>query len=438
MLDEHLFDGMADQNFDRLVIGFSGGVDSQVLLHLACARFGPDMVHLLHVNHGLQAASDAWQDHCEAVARQHGVSFSAVRVVVKRSGSVEENARDARYQAFAEFLQQGDILLLAQHADDQVETLLLSLFRGSGGPLPGGMPRTRKVGPAVLYRPLLAVTRRQIEAYAGAHGLLWVEDSSNLNLDFNRNYLRHKVLPDIEVRWPAFRETLLATLDRARDLQALLDAVAEGDLAAAQDSDGLRIDQIRALGGQRRNNLLRYLLTRLGLPLPRDRQLDVELDRLLAAGPDTSPQLHWQGIYLRRFAGKLYLTGGVPQVLQETEATLNPGLSLSLPDGSLLVESGQDAGLGQRAQAYLLRGRLGGEKIRPRLTGPNRRLASVLQETGVPPWLRDSLPLVFDGDNLVAVPALPAFGVPMLVADSHRAPRGLQISVSWKNQPYSD
>ncbi len=438
MLDDSIFDGMVDHEFDRLVVGYSGGVDSLVLLHLACTRFGAGRVHAFHVNHGLQSAGDAWQAHCEQTAGLLGIGFSAVRVEVRRTGSLEENARDARYAAFGDFLQQGDLLLLAQHADDQVETLLLSLFRGSGGPLPGGMPRARKVGSAFLYRPLLAVTRQQIEAYAVSRGLKWVLDDSNLNLDFNRNYLRHSVLPVIEARWPDVRETLLATLDRARDLQALVDSVAASDLMVVQDTGGFLIDQLQALPAGRRKNLLRYQLTKLGLPGPRDVLLDSELERFLSAGPDATPQLHWQGVYLRRYAGKLYLTGEVPPCVEEFRTTLDPGTWLAPGTGELVAEAGQAPGLGQSAHEYLVRTRRGGEKIRPRLAGRNRSLGNVFQETGVPPWLRDNIPLVFDQDLLVAVPALPAFGVPMLVAESHQADPGIKISFSLKNQPYSN
>jgi tRNA(Ile)-lysidine synthase len=418
----------------RLVVGLSGGMDSVSLLH-AVVAVSSLPVHAIHVNHGLHVESDRWQAHCEALCRALGVGITTVHVRVSRQGSIEENARDARYQAFAERLSGGDLLLLAHHADDQVETVLLGLLRGSGKPGVTGMPTERSLGKARLYRPLLGRSREDIGAYARLHQLHWVNDDSNQATHFNRNYLRHEVLPVIRARWPDAGERLLDAVQRDLEVSGLIDAMATTDQAGLRGPrGGLLAHGLAGLDASRRRNVLRYLIRSLGLPLPPAAILGASLDAFLAAAEDAAPLLSWQETCIRRFRGEVFLTAKLPDV--DSSAVLMPTEALSF--GSLSADVVKGRGMAMSfVQDVRVRFRRGGEGMRMRNL---RSLKNLFQETGVPPWLREHIPLLYRGDELIAVAGLPDWDVPMLVCGSaitSPGSPGVEFLFRMPNQPYS-
>jgi tRNA(Ile)-lysidine synthase len=424
----------------RLLVAYSGGLDSTLLLHEAVQHARADSLELLavHVHHGLSRHADAWAAHAAAHCARLGVPLQVVHVTVRRDvPSLEQAAREARHAALAGLLRPGDGLLLAHHADDQAETLLLRLLRGSGLAGLGAMRPWRPVaGPAdaLLLRPLLALSRADIEARARAAGLDWIEDDSNLDTTFDRNYLRGEVMPLLQARWPGAAAVLARDAALLGEAAAVLDTFLDDELAGLCDARGaLDAAGLLAREPARRALLLRRWLLRCGAPVPAAARLE-DLLALAAARPDAEGHLDWAGWELHRFRGRLQafarlpalsplavdwdLTGRLPlgegggELVAEPWQPDRPGLALGLPAGTAVR-------VGRRS---------GGERFRPAGDDHTRELKKWLQARGVPPWWRQRLPLLFTpGGELLAVADLaaaqPAAGPPqVLLRWEHRLP----------------
>lgn len=404
-------------------IAFSGGLDSTVLLHLLANLAKTESLPALsaiHVHHGLQAAADAWPAHCQAVCDELAVSLQVVRVQVQPGASVERAARDARYAAFSAATQANDVLLTGQHRDDQAETLLFRLLRGAGVRGLSGMPATRALGQGSLVRPLLDVIRAELEAYARDHGLRWVEDPSNQDRQFSRNYLRHQVLPLLSGRWPQAHANMARSAAHLREAQGLLDELAQIDLATAKlpaefEWAGLPSLEFAAVAGlsdaRQRNALSHWLepLTRLPDTDHWSGWVDVR-----DAGNDASPIWRLADGELHRSAGRLWWLSGqwlrTPVVSGDWH---EPSLALRLPDNGRVMFSGQTP-----AGPLHIRYRQGGEVME--LAGRGHRdLKRLLNERAVPGFVRGRLPLLFRGEELLAVANLPGL-------DGH-APEGWRL-----------
>jgi tRNA(Ile)-lysidine synthase len=398
----------------QVAIGLSGGLDSVVLLDLLAAvapRAGLTL-SALHVHHGLSPNADAWAASCAALAAQRGVPLQVHRVHVRRDDprGVEAAARAERHRRYA--AAEVDAVALAHHADDQAETVLLQLLRGAGAAGIAAMPACRRLtATAVLIRPLLGITREELLACARARGLSWVEDESNEDLRFNRNYLRHAVLPPIAARFPGYRETLARAAVNAADQAALARRLGDIDLARCAGVDGLDLAAVATLDEPSQANTLRLWLQRAGVAAaPSRAQLLEMLGQALEARPDANPSFVLGRHRLRRHRGHLQL------VIARDEATAPWRLpwkgepSLDLPDGRVLrfqatPGAGVRADLPLRGEAVIAC-RRGGERLRLRSGGPRRTLKNLFQETGVPPWERARLPLLFVDGELVHVPGV--------------------------------
>lgn len=389
----------------RLCVGYSGGLDSSVLLHMLAglrAEFG---YHLsaVHVHHGLSEEADAWATHCRAACAALEVPLHSERVRVERAGQgLEAAAREARYRVFAGLAT--DSLALAHQRDDQAETVLLQLLRGAGPKGLAAMPAERALGAIKLLRPLLDVTRGEIDAYARAHGLSWVDDVSNADAALRRNAVRHQLLPRIETLFPDAGQTLARTAGQFAEAADLLDALAELDGAACRD--GLEVARLRALDAARGRNLLRRYLELHGVPIRRER-LREALTQMLGAGEDAEPAIDFGAVTLRRFQGRLALVGKTPPPVAREwvwrgEAELDLGAAGRLAFRATL---GQGVRLPARATVRL---RAGGEKLRPDALRPARTLKNLLREAAVPPWLRARLPLIYVDDRLAWVAGIGA------------------------------
>ncbi|MFJ4394233.1 tRNA lysidine(34) synthetase TilS [Pseudomonas sp. NPDC089396] len=394
-------------------IAFSGGLDSTVLLHLladyARSHATPPL-HAIHVHHGLQAAADTWPDHCKAVCERLGIELTVIRVQVASGASLEQAARDARYAAFKRILGPGEVLFTGQHREDQAETLLFRLLRGAGLRGLSAMPEQRPLGQGKLVRPLLTTSRKQLHAYAQAHGLIWIEDPSNSDTTFARNFLRGEVFPLLQQRWPQASQNLARCAEHLGEAQGLLDELAEGDLAVAGEGapdnwpglDSLDLAPLVALSPARQRNALQYWLA------PRTRLPDTRhwagWADLRDAAVDARPVWQLTDGHLVRSHGRIWWLSG--DWLQPVTGALcwgQPETPLSLPGNGRVQLQGYAHG--DLHIAY----RQGGEWLD--VPGRGRRdLKRLLNELQVPHFVRPRLPLLYCGERLLAVANLPALG----------------------------
>ncbi len=397
-----------------LCVAFSGGADSTALL--AALAHGPRRAALraVHIDHGLNPAARRWARHCRLIAARLRVPLTVRRVAVpkRRGASREALAREARYAALAAELRDGEALLTAHQEDDQLETLLLQLLRGAGVAGLAGMPACAPFAGSWLVRPLLGTSGAALRAYLAAQGLPWVEDDSNRDESFDRNYLRTRVLPLIRARWPAAAATASRAAAHLAEAQGLLDALGSADAARAQVGAALSARTLRALAPARRHNALRYWIARAGVPVPSARQLAEIAGPLLAARADTHPQVRC-GTYLVQREAQLLWLRPAPAAARARRPPAAPlrwswqrQPQLQLPHGGRLVLRADPRGpldLGTLPAVLTLRARSGGERLRLRPGGPSRTLKGLLQEARVALQERGSLPLIFRGEQLVAV-----------------------------------
>jgi tRNA(Ile)-lysidine synthase len=411
---EHLVRALAPFSaVERIWIAFSGGLDSACLLSAAAAVANrlPGPLSAVHLDHGLHPDSTRWAEHCQRVCGALGIPLVARRLAIcpAPGASREAVAREARYAALAALLGPGELLLTAQHQDDQAETLLLALLRGSGPQGLAAMPLVSDLGPGRLMRPLLGVPRAALEAYARVQGLTWVEDPSNASLSFDRNYLRHRVLPVLRERWPAVSATLARSAGHCAEAASLIEDRAAERLAGLGGTrpGTLSIPALADLEPALSRAVLRLWLRRQGMTTPDSTHLVRILTEVLPAREDANPLVAWPGCEIRRYRGDLYALRPLPR--PPTDQVLvweGEVLALPLPLGILTrvwPQSGSRQVHGGSLKRHLVRFALQGQCCRPRGSGHRRSLKKLFQEAGVPPWLRPFVPLVFDGDRLVAV-----------------------------------
>lgn len=393
-------------------VAFSGGLDSTVLLTALVRlrqqhRLPP--LSAVHVHHGLQAVADSWPAHCAKICDGLGVPLEVVPVQVAAGASIERAARVARYKAFAERLGEGEVLLMAQHQDDQAETLLFRMLRGAGVRGLGAMPISRALGQGKLVRPLLTIDRADLESYARAQELEWIEDPSNASLVHSRNYLRHQVMPVLKQRWPRAPSSMARTAAHLAEAQSLLDELAEMDLLAARAPDdwpwlplrSLDLSVLRSLSSARQRNALRHWLADFTL-LP-DTDHWAGWEALRDAAVDATPRWRLEGGELHRAGRRLWwlygpwleaVAGAFPLERRVTTLALAGNGAVSLE--------------GAVQGAFEIRYRHGGESMA--LPGRGRRdLKRLLNEAQVPGFVRSRLPLLYLDGELVAIANLRQF-----------------------------
>ncbi len=371
---------------------FSGGLDSTVLLHRLLQSGLP--VKALHVNHHLQTAANRWVDHCKEACAHLGVPIYVLDVKIDPNDAEgpEGAARAARYDAFRTLMKAGDCLVTAHHLDDQAETVLLRLLRGSGV---AGLAAMRTLSPfarGTLWRPLLRQSRASLREYAERNKLSWIEDPHNLDPRYARSFLRNEVFPRFTQRWPQAIELLARTAEHCADAVELLDQVAGADLKmAGAGAPSLSVQRLLALPRSRRNNLLRFWAAQAGFETPPFDAL-ARLEReVLRARPDAAPLLAWGDTELRRFRDALYLMRRLPPPPQGLTLEWDGRADLRLPPGCgvLAVLKPATAELPLR----IVFGR-GGERLKPAGSRYTRTLRNLFQEEAIPPWIRERIPLV--------------------------------------------
>jgi tRNA(Ile)-lysidine synthase len=421
----------------RLIIAYSGGVDSQVLLHLLASLKNsetefPDLL-AVHINHGLQSEADDWQTFCQQQCDDLGIAFIAEKISIKNTTNLEASARKLRYNAFAQLVEEGDAVVLAHHGNDQAETLLYRLFRGAGVKGMAAMKPVVFRQNMQLFRPLLEFSKEDIFNYAKQHQLAWVEDGSNQNTEFDRNFIRQQLMPVINKRWPKALERITLTASYCAEADELLNDLARLDLAnciatgvSCVDRNNaqprcLNLAALELLTEARQKNLLRYWLLGEAVSI-NEQQLKELMETVIEAKGDAEPELCLQtlneqdeqqeSVCIRRFKKQLYLLSSSESAFCFTDVVRwhsnKPCEIKGLGRFVLLTNRSKPQNENQSEQQHKaltleLRPRVGGERIRLIGSVQSKSLKNWYQEQGIPPWQRQQLPLIYHDNELIAV-----------------------------------
>ncbi len=388
-------------------VGYSGGLDSHVLLHL-CAELRkqyPLRLKAVHVHHGLSIHAMDWAMHCEKVCADLQIEFIQKSIDAKAltGDSPEEVARERRYDVFANLLASQDVLLTAHQQDDQAETLLVQLFRGAGPKGLAAMPALKTFAAGFHARPLLSASRAELTHYAEEQHLTWINDESNEDKNFTRNFLRHAILPVLKQRWPTVTKTLARVANNCAEAEALANNAIQQDLEVCRGIHRatLSIKKLMTLDAVRQRHLLRAWFIEQAFPVPSSVKLHQIQQDFLQSDADKLPVMYWDDVELRRYRHTLYIM----KKLMHHDATQVFSWDLSQPlviphVGTLHATLMENAGLFPH---LTVRFRQGGERCYFPKRGCHRLLKHLMQEWGIPPWERDRVPLLFVEDRLIAV-----------------------------------
>ncbi len=393
-------------------VGYSGGLDSHVLLHLlsrirACF---PIPLRAVYIHHGLNPQATAWAAHAASVCEGLQVDFisHAVNAAPVLGDSPEEAARIARYRALKQLVVPNDVLLTAHHQNDQAETLLLQLVRGAGPKGLSAMPSIKRFGQGYHGRPLLPFNRDTVQEYAIQHGLHWIEDESNRNTGFHRNFLRHEVIPLLETRWPSVRQTLARAAGHCAEAQSFIENWAEKHLCKVQDetTNTLSVEQLLLLDAVQQCHVLRRWFSLQHIPLPSAAKMRQILHAILHAKQDRVPCVAWAAVELRRYRGKLFMMkkAADPNPTEEWSWVLSE--PLEMVHGTLRASLDRHAGLlrADKLQKVTVTFRQGGERCHLPGRQCHHALKKLLSVWGVPPWQRNRLPLLYVNNQLAVIP----------------------------------
>jgi len=421
------------QGVHRWVVGFSGGVDSTALLHWLSHLSDRLPILALHVNHQLDPDAHYWAEAAANFSASLGIDYRMVSVDVASGGSVEAAARAARYAAFEAVLGPGDLLILGHHADDQVETVVMNMLRGSERPGLQGMPSDRVVGQASLVRPFLKVERARLIAYAESHGLEWIEDPSNARVQHDRNFLRHDVLPTLDQRFLGWRRRIKTALARDESFGQAVDEAVSRDLEVCLDGLGLRVDRLIKHSHARQRMILRRFLGERCPQQPSGRAIDEFLDQLQSKKARGRAELLVGDWTLDSDRGWIFLVSQKDAPLWLPEQW--QGERFRRSGRLLLCQHSVRGGLQKPISQYRMSAMHLGLKIQ---RGHHQDVRELLRAAGIPRWLRERLPVVMEGESVVMVPAvLPWLEYP-LVADigaSSPSDAGWGLSLMMTSQP---
>ena len=416
----------------ELCIAFSGGVDSVAMLHAAVklAQGEPRLaLRAIHVDHGLQAASVEWARLCASTCDRMGVRLDVLRpaLVLRKGDSIEAQARRVRYAALAEAMAPGEFLLTAHHADDQLETVLLQLFRGAGVRGLSGMPRSAPLGEGFHLRPLLDAERADLVAYVRAAGLDWIDDPMNAQTRYDRSWLRHHVLPSIRQRWPSVAHTVGRSARHMAHAERLNTGLAELDAAPLIDDGRLEIAGLRSLPRERQVNVLRWWLAGEGLGVPSAARLESILCDVVPARDDAQPVVTWPNGEVRRYRGRLHAMQPLgPPPAGDWLRHIRIGETVDLPCGlgRLSVVPSSSPGIlidEPDVLAVTFRSRTAAY--------PRDEVAETCRRAAVLPWMRGRLPLISHGGLLLAVGSIATNSRPA------RTEAGYGLTVRWEDGP---
>jgi len=421
------------QGVHRWVVGFSGGVDSTALLHWLSHLSDRLPILALHVNHQLDPDAHYWAEAAANFSASLGIDYRMVSVDVASGGSVEAAARAARYAAFEAVLGPGDLLILGHHADDQVETVVMNMLRGSERPGLQGMPSDRVVGQASLVRPFLKVERARLIAYAESHGLEWIEDPSNARVQHDRNFLRHDVLPTLDQRFLGWRRRIKTALARDESFGQAVDEAVSRDLEVCLDGLGLRVDRLIKHSHARQRMILRRFLGERCPQQPSGRAIDEFLDQLQSKKARGRAELLVGDWTLDSDRGWIFLVSQKDAPLWLPEQW--QGERFRRSGRLLLCQHSVRGGLQKPISQYRMSAMHLGLKIQ---RGHHQDVRELLRAAGIPRWLRERLPVVMEGESVVMVPAvLPWLEYPLVgdIGASSPSDAGWGLSLMMTSQP---
>lgn len=398
-------------SYEQIFIAYSGGMDSSVLLHSIANVANKNVkskIIAVHVNHKISDDADIWVEHCRSFCDKLGV-----RIIVRefpgclnfQGKSMEAVLRQRRYEIFSELLTiKNSVIVTAHHADDQVETLLLQLFRGGGIRGLMAMPEKTEFSKGYLVRPLLNLRREELLDYAQLHDLSWVEDNSNYDDRFNRNYLRNHLIPLVKKRWPGLVKTVTRTCRHLADTNKVLEGLAERNLARIKiSSEIIDIEKLINLNFEDQKEVIRFWLRSLSFSMPSELKMRAIINTVIHSSYDANPILGWPGVEIRRFGWRLYAMK--PLKFHDNSVVLSflNGRAV-LPDSFEVLNIDFD----ERKAIYNLSDfrvafRKGGEQLSLEGRKGRRSLKKLMQEWFIPPWLRDRIPLIYCDNEIVAV-----------------------------------
>ena len=412
-------------------IAYSGGLDSHVLLHiLACIKdeIKPRLV-AVHVNHGINQDAESWEKHCRTICENYAIELLTFTVDLshKNGKGTEAYAREKRYEVFNDLIKNHDLLLTAHHVNDQIETMLLQLLRGSGPDGLVGMPQSREFSKGFLVRPLLDTSREEIHDYALKQSLNWVEDESNKSNKYDRNFLRNTIIPELLSHWPGALKTMRRAIEHQADARNLINEISIIDLSTVCDDEFTKISlaEFESLSFIRRKNVLRAWIKKNNLETPNTNTIEKINEEVIHAGADKNPCVKWTGAEVRRYRGYLYVMQSLPAHDVKMATNWNFKGTLKLSSGNLKAVSSKGIGIKKdmiSSDSVEVKYRQGGEHIKPSGRSHTHELKKLLQEEGVLPWLRDRIPLIFYDNDLIAVGDL-------WVEDKYAA---IALEPSWK------
>lgn len=408
----------------KILVAFSGGLDSHVLLHLF-SKLSKDDINLraIYINHGLQAESDQWTKHCELICNALAVDFKSVslNLRISKGESIEQLAREGRYQALSEQILEDEVLVTAHHQNDQAETFLLQLFRGAGvqGLASMAAQNSFDQGRHLHIRPLLGFSRDTLEAYAKQYDLDYIEDPSNKDITFDRNFLRQNIMPQLRQRWLGIDKTISRSAAIQAETKTLLDELAEEilpkilseELYYSLDNNQQTLAPIdltlfSRISLAKQRLVLRHWIAKQGFLNPSDKKLSHIFSDLIDAAEDKQPTIKWQGAEMRRYQNRLFIMS--PLMKHDASKVIDWNLvnPIKLTSLSLQLSPADiDVKLHNPDETITIRFRQGGEKIEIPKRG-NISLKNYFQELGIPPWIRSRLPLVYAGEKLVEIVGL--------------------------------
>ena len=392
---------------NRIVLAFSGGLDSCVLLHLLASNFENEKLLLWHINHGLQECAAEMESVCREIAGQYDLEIKVSHLNLGQyTSNVEAIARSARYAEFETGLGSEDILLTAHHADDQAETFLLNLLRSAGSAGLRGIARNKPLANTRIIRPLLEFERSDLVEYANQHSLKWFEDPSNLTDRYNRNYLRNKVIPVIKNRWPYFVHSIGSVCHIQSEIQQLLDEVADDDyqqcgIKLAGQPDRLNKQRLMSISRARQKNLIRFWLRQNNRQTLSAGKLR-ELVKQLEADNDAQPIIQASDYDIRIYSHQLFIVDHRGELHLKADYSLSraSGLEIKSIDLKICREAIlEQLNLTEQGQSINIRFRCGQSETK----NASHRLKHLFQKHRVPPWLRDQTPQVFIDDDLKGI-----------------------------------
>jgi len=399
------------------IVGLSGGADSTALVHALCKVRERLRVPFsaVHVNHGIHAESNLWQRQCEQFCRGQGVELTCLQIELKHASGkgLEAEARQLRYEAMSSLLGPADCLLTAHHADDQAETLLLNLMRGSGVDGLTAMPESRPLGDGYLQRPLLRFKNSVLKDYLHRHEIEWIEDPSNQYLNHDRNFVRHELIPLMEKRWPEVNQRLLLTQDAMTDARHLLERLADEYLEPnLYHPFVLHITPKCITEPQLFRLVVRRWMRQSGVPVIPAYKLGTFVDQVKRADSDHKISVSWDRCLLRWYKDRLWL---------QTDSEIMPCPAVRWPGGQTELDLGEDVGLmsikamepTQRQLSPVIDMFTGSRfrvdsrvNIRDAVISQgshHKSLKKLFQANEIPPWLRNSIPICLLDDEIVAL-----------------------------------